>query len=430
MPVCCQGNQDGPCPFSCSDSTVKYTIYDLFLCPQCVRIREGQQISPAKERADITAIASKKGRKTKGTGVLAKIGQQPTRGSSTAIAAIADGIPSQSTSTMVTAEVACDRGELPGDERKPSHQGVKQREQGEKSALRDASPVAAGLDQPLAVPTDSLTELRQVISSQCEEINKLRCQLNYVLSFLGITDSIEETYHDVNLPSPDGYSPKEPQVVSPDQALSNDVHEHWSEVKSKRQRQQQRRNETLQQSVVAAMYVDQSLKKSRESSLIVAGLESTAGSSDAELFASICTAEFNIKPDIVSTKRLGHIQVGKTQSLLVYLKQVDQAQQLINSAKRLRQSFNPSTRERVFINPNLTKAEAAAVYQVRQLRRQHAVQRRQHSRNDKPPTGDKSTTNNCSLQSSNLDANNTRPLNPSADPFILPSYQPTAESAE
>jgi hypothetical protein len=66
-----------------------------------------------------------------------------------------------------------------------------------------------------------------------------------------------------------------------------------------------------------------------------------------------------VRPDVVSAKRLGRSQVGKIQPLLVYLKQADQAQQLINSAKRLHHSANPAVRDKVFINPNLTKAEAA-----------------------------------------------------------------------
>jgi hypothetical protein len=140
------------------------------------------------------------------------------------------------------------------------------------------------------------------------------------------------------------------------------------------------------------MYVDQSLKRRRESSLIVTGLEPAAGNPDTELFASLCLAEFAIKPDVVSAKRLGHSQTGKVQPLLVYLKQPDQAQQLINSAKRLRHSSEPAVRDRVFINQNLTKAEAAAAYQLRVQRRQ-AMLRRQQSK-----IGDNCFVNHKSLQ--------------------------------
>jgi hypothetical protein len=111
--------------------------------------------------------------------------------------------------------------------------------------------------------------------------------------------------------------------------------DQWSEVTSKHQCQRKRLIDNFQQSVVAAVYVDQSLKSRRESSVMIAGLEPSVGTPDAKLFAPVCLAEFVIKLDIVHTKRLSHIQVGRTQPLLVYLKQASQSQQLTNVAKLL-----------------------------------------------------------------------------------------------
>ena len=36
----CQGRPDGECPLGKRDSSVKNTIYDLFLCPDCIKFRE------------------------------------------------------------------------------------------------------------------------------------------------------------------------------------------------------------------------------------------------------------------------------------------------------------------------------------------------------------------------------------------------------
>ena len=85
----------------------------------------------------------------------------------------------------------------------------------------------------------------------------------------------------------------------------------------------------FQQSVIAAVYVDQSLKKRRENSLIVTGLAPSTTTTDAELFTHLCTTEFNILPDILSTKRLGSLQTNRNQPLLVHLKQADQAKVFI-----------------------------------------------------------------------------------------------------
>jgi hypothetical protein len=48
----------------------------------------------------------------------------------------------------------------------------------------------------------------------------------------------------------------------------------------------------------------------------------------------------------------------KIQPLLVYCKHADEVKEIINSAKMLRRSSDPVIRNSVFINHNLTKAEA------------------------------------------------------------------------
>jgi hypothetical protein len=98
---------------------------------------------------------------------------------------------------------------------------------------------------------------------------------------------------------------------------------------------------------------------------------------DADSFAAWCGTDLHITPNIVSTKRLGRIACGKTQPLLVVLFDVEQARQLTGSAKLLRRSLNETTRQKVYINPHLTRAEATAAYQVRVQRRQAMLVRRQ-----------------------------------------------------
>jgi hypothetical protein len=80
-----------------------------------------------------------------------------------------------------------------------------------------------------------------------------------------------------------------------------------------------------------------------------------------------------MQPDIVTTRRIGRVQTGKNQLLSVPLRRAEQAQQLINIAKRLCKSSNPTVKKYVYISPNLTQAEAKAAYQLRQKRRQAAL---------------------------------------------------------
>ena len=89
--------------------------------------------------------------------------------------------------------------------------------------------------------------------------------------------------------------------------------------------------------------------------------------------------EFGLQPDITYIKRLGQPLPEKTRPLLVALRSIDQTQQIIKSARKLRQSENSLVRDGVYISPNLTKAEAAAAYQLRTQRRQAAQRRAQQS---------------------------------------------------
>jgi len=61
--------------------------------------------------------------------------------------------------------------------------------------------------------------------------------------------------------------------------------------------------------------------------------------------------------------------VGKNQPILVSVSSADEALAVISSAKKLRQSADPMVNSQVFINVDLTKAQAAAAYEQRCLRR-------------------------------------------------------------
>jgi hypothetical protein len=254
--------------------------------------------------------------------------------------------------------------------------------------------VTAAASAPAA--TEDISALRQLVNSQQCVINKLLSRMNFVLSFLGISeaDVDAEMNNDGSRPLADADVPSMPSGDSNGQDTANKVNadcELWSAVVSKRQRHHG--VHTLQQSVVAAVYVDQSIKKRREASLIVSGLAPKETMPDMELFANLCTTELQVQPDIISAKRLGHLQAGKIQPILVHLKQADQAKKLISKAKLLRRSSNSVVREQVFINPNLTKAEAAAAYQIREQRRLAQQQRRQQRTTSGQPVEERSQPN-------------------------------------
>jgi uncharacterized protein YdeI (BOF family) len=253
------------------------------------------------------------------------------------------------------------------------------------TATPDGEPTAAVLSGALP-PVDEISLLRTEIKYQQTIINNLQKQLTFVLSFLGITEQearlsrCDESEHDAQTPAG--------QIGEIGVVKSNTL-PSWAGMVELNQRipeqqQQQLRRPAVsnfQQSIVAAVYVDQAERKRRESSLIVSGLAVSHSISDQTLFTDICRNELDIHVDAVVTKRLGRVQPGKIQPLLVVLRSSDQAQKVIAAAKQLRKSTNEMVRKQVYINRNLTRAEAEAAYQVRQKRRQTAMAHRedQHS---------------------------------------------------
>lgn len=135
-------------------------------------------------------------------------------------------------------------------------------------------------------------------------------------------------------------------------------------------------NRAAQESVVAAVYVDNQRRENRATNFIVSGLVQSDIRPDQLLVVDLCRREFGEMPDIVHCKRLGKVVSGRIQPLLVVLKTAAQAVRFVAEAKRLRQSTDPTTQQSIYIAANLTKAESRAAFEVRCARRQAAERRR------------------------------------------------------
>jgi hypothetical protein len=68
-------------------------------------------------------------------------------------------------------------------------------------------------------------------------------------------------------------------------------------------------------------------------------------------------------------RRLVKAAANKPQNLLVSLESPDHVRCILSNAKQLRNSVNDCVRANVFINPDLTNAEAAVAYEERCRRR-------------------------------------------------------------
>jgi hypothetical protein len=268
--------------------------------------------------------------------------------------------------------------------------------------------------------THELSYLRNVVAANQQLLikKKLQGQLDSILSFLGVTERIDDSVNDCKaaMSSDDLQTDSQSYQNNCDEACAD--HTLWSTVVSRHKRRRATSpRETFQQSVVAAVYVDQTIQKRRETSVIISGLAPKETASDSQLIADLCAKEFHLSPSIISAKRLGAPQKDKIQPLLVYMKEAEQAKQLVVNAKQLRRSTDPTIRKTVYINRNLTRAEAAAAFQVR-VQKRSALQRRNkqtHVANDEYADGGH-------LGDPNLTDRDSDYLNPTAV-----SFQPTAE---
>ena len=133
---------------------------------------------------------------------------------------------------------------------------------------------------------------------------------------------------------------------------------------------------SIKQAVVAAVYRDQSERERRARNLIISGLtiDTTGGeSSDGSRIASLIRNHLQHDIEVIKCRRLGRLQPGKIQPVLVTLKTADSATAVVRDAKKLRRSGDEYVRRSIFINPDATKAEAYAAYLDRCARRQRAT---------------------------------------------------------
>jgi hypothetical protein len=135
--------------------------------------------------------------------------------------------------------------------------------------------------------------------------------------------------------------------------------------------------------VVAAVYVDQQRQNSRVANLVVSGLQPLPSVADATAVIDLCRSELGIVPDIVYCRRLGKMNPGRVQPLLVVLRSADQADEIMANAKNLRKSTHSVIREGVFVNRHLTDAQSRAAFELRCIRRDAASRR---DRRGAPPS--------------------------------------------
>ena len=236
----------------------------------------------------------------------------------------------------------------------------------------------------------TITDLMKKIADQQKTISKLSHQVTCLLSYLGLDDT--------QLTAFQAASAAEGSSSSDGVATGTET---FAKVAARRPVPL---SSALKQSVVSAVYRDFEDRDRRNKNIVVNGLPVDMGN-DVAAIKGVLENEFGREFTVLKCRRLGRPLSGKIQPLLVTLESPIVADFITSNARQLRQSSNAMVRTSVFINPDITKAEAFAAYQNRVERRKRNASRQQN--------GQSSTSTTVVRHSSQSVANNVTTCSPS-----------------
>jgi len=148
----------------------------------------------------------------------------------------------------------------------------------------------------------------------------------------------------------------------------------------------------------------------RKRNVIISGLPEPTCDSEAEnrladetAFHMLCEENLTVKPAMVprGCRRLGRYDGHRPRRLLVHLTSESSVSSLLTVARELRQSGERYIAENVYINPDLSPAEAQDAYEKRQRRRATAAARRQ-SQQQSPDNSSTGTFDTCTESSTTV----------------------------
>ena len=221
-----------------------------------------------------------------------------------------------------------------------------------------------------------IQELMLTINDLQQTVKSLASQVNFLLSFVGAVDTSplisqdqQVTYSStVSQPAVSQQSTISESIQS---ASVDVVSQSYAAIVSHPAQQSSVMGAPVCKAVMAAVCDELSERTRRSCNLVVTGLHPVQGTTDKEVFLSLCDLEFGFRPTLISCRRIGRTSVeGRVRPLLVTLPTAGDASNLLGYGRQLRFSTSDYNRENVYLNPDMTKQEAKAAYDERVRRRQ------------------------------------------------------------
>lgn len=248
-------------------------------------------------------------------------------------------------------------------------------------------------------------------------IESLKCELNQLKeSVKSLTSQVEMLTSSLGLKSADMTTSSQTQLSQ--SSVLNNTTAAAAAVKSYASvaANPSRSIRDVQLSIVSAVYKDKEDKKKRANNIVVSGLTIDEQFDSKAVVAGMILQEFGREVTVKSCRRLGVPVSGKPPNILVTLSSAEDASHLVSNAKILRHSGSELVRSKVFVNADLTPAEAKAAYELRCARRQRAAANQDRRGGAGPITSQQTET-----------AVNTSQLSASATPFVPPSSPSVAD---
>lgn len=378
MSIPCQGLPDRPCPRLKCDDTVHNTIYDLFLCVECERMREQtnkKQGSAVTKDTLNTSCASGTARP------VTRAAERAKRGCAVANTRVSNKGKSDQASSAVNSPIVKDAVVKPVV--KPALKT------GRLKTSVDTKSDAEDHDD-ITCPQCLLT-LSGEASLKCDV-----CNLSFHSQCAHLTKSAYNQL--VKLLPVIGWVCQDCKTMARSlcarlQSSVSELADKFTQLQADMMKLSQQMKPAVQQeSAAASGYTDQNEQQldndvistvvyravkdisRRKRNVIVTGIPESDNITDREAFTQLCSSHLTIKP-FVEDRNCKRIGKSSPRRLLVKLRSEAAAAELLSAAHRLRHA-DPYTAEHVYINADLTRAEAAAAYEARKERRSKKSQAR------------------------------------------------------
>jgi hypothetical protein len=379
----CQGLPTGPCPDGRQDKTVKYTIYDLFLCPSCERARETIEVEQLRDKRktnvdnETTKVVTIKRERNK------PVSKKPANKASAERKKLVGASGTQDNCATDSLNAASDIAENAAD----SLTSVDDKDASCPACLLDVDSNSRCIDCDICMSTfhqrctamtvkifdkfipnvgitgwvcsdcktlarSSFQRMKQAIAHLAEELADVKQQLCQM-------KESSKPQADCVLPANTATSARVADGVFMETPVDDEA------------------------DMKTALIIQRTLSDSsrRKKNIVISGMPENTTSGDRLEFLRLCEEHLSLKPTVAGNgcKRIDKAQTGRPRKLLIRLGSEESVAAVLKSARRLRDSDDEYVANNVFINADLSPAAARLAFEARERRRQRNQHNYHHS---------------------------------------------------